>query len=238
MKANPAAAKAALASGFADSIGVPADKVVVTGTEPSLDAPEPASRRLATGRRLSDTEFTVMYEVTLNSPAAAAKVGTAVTSLATNPPAALTDSLVSNLQSALADMGITVEVTAVSVALPVVQTNAPTPAPTAAPTAEAVAAEGGMSGGVIAIIVIVVLGILGGGGYVMTKKQPQQQQVNQPLTEEPPPQPAAVAPMGVVAPAEGAYGVPAEEDEGSALTFSLRAPESTLRRSSTTLHTV
>jgi hypothetical protein len=96
-----------------------------------------------------------------------------------------------------------------------------------------------MSGGVIAIIVIVVLGILGGGGYVMTKKQPQQQQVNQPLaTEEPFPQPAAVAPMGVVAPAEGAYGVPAEEDEGSALTFSLRAPESTLRRSSTTLHTV
>jgi hypothetical protein len=99
MMANPTEAVAGLAQGFADFLGVPADQVVVTKTVPDLFGASGRVRKLSEGSQLE-----VEYEVV---QAPGEDVTVQLEDLASAPAPA---SLVQNLQTALADSGVTVEV--------------------------------------------------------------------------------------------------------------------------------
>jgi hypothetical protein len=171
MMSNPTEAVAGLAKGFADFLGLPADQVKVLSTVPDLFGGSSGSRQLSdTGTRLE-----VEYEV-LQAPDSTVDVTTLVEDLASAPaPTALVD----NLESALAEQGMTVEVQVLEVSQPTVTTiPVPTPSPTpkpqppvADPDPEPVKPEpedttsdsGGngmffMGGAVVALVVIIGVG--------------------------------------------------------------------------------
>lgn len=179
MMANPTEAVAGLAKGFADYLGIPAEQVTVTKTVPDLFGGAVGARMLSE----SGTRLEVEYEV-LQAPGE--DVTTTLQALADGPPPA---SLVQNLESALAEGGMVIEVEVLEVAPPEVigqvpmdpvattTEEPPTPAPPSSTPAsegdskaeeEDAAAEEEASGGggmtfLLAGVVVGLVVVVGGG---------------------------------------------------------------------------
>jgi hypothetical protein len=178
MMANPTEAVAGLAKGFADYLGIPAEQVTVTKTVPDLFGGAVGARMLSE----SGTRLEVEYEV-LQAPGE--DVTTTLQALADGPPPA---SLVQNLESALAEGGLVIEVEVLEVAPPEVigqvpmdpvattTEEPPTPAPPSSTPAsegdskaeeeDAAAEEASGGGGMTFLLAGVVVGlvvVVGGG---------------------------------------------------------------------------
>merc|ERR1719238_354834 len=124
MMANPAQAVAGLAKGFADYLGLPENQVTVTKTVPDLFGGSVGARKLSDTSSRLEVEYAVLQ-------APGQDVTSQLETLASEPPPA---ALVQNLEAALADTGMVIEVEVLEIAEPEVVGTVPFDPPTPSPT--------------------------------------------------------------------------------------------------------
>lgn len=127
MMADPGPALTGLETGFAEHIGVPADQVAVTETDPDITGGQ------GFGRRLQGTELKVKYKVETKEGDDVGALSETLQKAAEEP--AQMEALTASIQTSLADQGLEVEVTVMGVSDVeiVVLTPETSPAPTPNP---------------------------------------------------------------------------------------------------------